>query len=147
MTDRMGFETNRRFVKDFHNRCERVEINGKVCNFRSQLEKHVAGYLELLRLGGHIKDWSFETTTFQFPDDKWLVDFDVRNNDDSFEYFEAKGMFDARSRRKLKLVFKYRPDAKITMVFQNKRDMQKARLSAKYCYRFCLLNELTNGII
>ena len=142
----MGYE-KQGFARTYNNRRETLEIGGQVCNFRSQLEKKVAQYLEVLRVGGHIKSWSFETTTFQFPDDKWLVDFDIRNNDDTFEYYEAKGMFDARARRKLKLVAKYRPDAKITMVFQNKRDMQKARLSRKYAHRFCLLSELTKGIV
>lgn len=147
MAEMMGFEADKRINKKYGNITCYALIGDRSFRFRSKLEHKVAMYLEVIKNGGWIKDWDYEGTTFRFPDDKWLIDFEVRNNDDSFEYIEAKGMFDARSRRKLKLVHKYRPDAKITMVFQNKRDMQKARLSAKYCYRFCLLSELTRGII
>jgi len=147
MAEMMGFEADRRINKKYGNITCYALIGDRSFRFRSKLEHKVAMYLEVIKNGGWIKDWDYEKTTFRFPDDKWLIDFEVRNNDDSFEYIEAKGMFDARSRRKLKLVFKYRPDAKITMVFQNKRGMQKARLSAKYAHRFCLLSELTRGLV
>lgn len=140
MTERMGFEKNKRFAKNFNNRPETVSIGGKECHFRSQGEIKLANYLELLKAGGHIQDWFYEQTTFVFPDDKYIVDFDVRNNDNTFEYYEYKGMFDARARRKLKLLNKYRPEIQLNLVFGNKRDAKKvSRVMASHCKRICVL--------
>jgi len=138
--ERMGFEKNKRFARDYNNRRETCVVGGKECSFRSQLEKQVAQYLELLKVSGHIKDWAHEQTTFRFPDDRYLVDFDVLNPDGSFEYVEAKGQFDSRTRRKLMLIQKYRPEVKLTLVFKNKRDAAKvSRKMASACKRVCVL--------
>lgn len=142
----MGFEKDRRFARDFHNKPEDVCIGGKSFRVRSQGEKKLAQYLELLKVGGHIKEWDFEQTTFIFPDDKYLVDFDVRTNKDEPEYYEYKGMFDARARRKLMLLQKYRPEVKLTLVFGSKRDAKKvSKKMASFCKRVCILT--TKGLI
>jgi hypothetical protein len=144
----MGFETDKRIARDFNSKRMTETVGGKTCNFRSKLEFRVAKYLQLLKDTGHIKDWAFEQTNFVFPDDEYLVDFDVLENDGSFYYIEAKGHPDERARRKLRLLNKYRPEVKIMMVFQNKKDAAKLGLAGrKYCWRVCLLNELTKGII
>jgi hypothetical protein len=142
---KMGYETNKRLIRDYHNRRETVTIGGKTFTVRSQLEKKIALYLDLLKANGHIKDWAFEQTTFRFPDDTYLVDFDVLENDGSFYYLEAKGYFDARSRRKLKLLNKYRPEVRLMLVLQSKSGLKKLGLAKKYCWRVCLLSELTRG--
>jgi hypothetical protein len=142
----MGFETDKSFARDFNNKKVLAVVGGKDCFFRSQLEYKIAKYLELLKQSGHIKDWAFEQTNFIFPDDKYLVDFDVLENDGNFYYIEGKGHPDERCRRKLRLLNKYKPEVKIMMVFQNKRDAAKLGLAKKYCWRVCLLNELTKGI-
>jgi hypothetical protein len=137
--ERMGFEKNKRFAADFNNRPETANIGGKECHFRSQFELHFAQYLEMLKVGRAIKDWAFEQTTFTFPDDKYLVDFDVINPDGTFEYFEVKGHWDARAKRKLKLLNKYRPEVQITLVFQSKRDMGKvSKRLTSYCKRVAI---------
>ena len=72
----------------------------------------------------------------------------VLRPDGTWFHIEAKGHPDARARRKLKLLNKYRPEVEIWMVFQSKRDAAKLGLSGrKYCKRVCLLRELTRDII
>ena len=136
-----------RIRSNFKNVRTRLEIDGKVYNFRSKLEAKVAQYLQVLKLGGHIKDWAYEQTTFHFPDDRYLVDFDIIMPDGSFYYLEAKGYCTAKTKRNLRLLNKYRPEIVIDMVFQNKKDIKKLGLAAKYCRRVSLLRELTKGII
>lgn len=143
----MGFEEHKSLARDFNNKRTTAIIGGKQYFFRSILEFKVAKYLQLLKDTGHIKDWAFEQTTFKFPDDKYLVDFDVLENDGNFYYIEAKGHPDERARRKLRLLNKYKPEVKIMMVFQNARDVKKLGLAKKYCWRVCVLSELTKGII
>lgn len=138
--ERMGFEKNKWIVKDYNNHRESLTIGGKSCDFRSKGEARLANYLQLLKISGHIKDWAFEQTTFVFPDDKYLVDFDVLYPDGRFGYFEYKGYFDARSRKKLKLIMKYYPEAEITMVFGSKSDARRvSRPMANFCKRICIL--------
>ena len=140
----MRFETNRRLAKDFNNQFQTVQYGDKTCKFRSKLEKKVADYLEMLKIGNYIKDWEYESHKFLFPDDKWLVDFTIRNNYDSFEYFEAKGLFDARARRYVKLLAKYRPEVKMTIVFGRKSDTKKMSVSKKYVHAVCYIGK--NGL-
>jgi len=140
-----------RLVKNYNNQRVTAIIGGKTCNFRSKLEYKVAQYLELLkRFGaGSIKDWQYEFMRFKFPDDSWLIDFTVEENDGSFWHIESKGHFGARDRKKLKLLFKYFPQAKVLYVLQNKKDIQKMGLSVKYLWwrKPILLRDLTRGII
>lgn len=144
---KMGFEPNQRLIMDYKNKRVTMDIAGKTYTFRSILESKVAQYLQLLKDSGHIKDWAYEQTTFKFPDDRYLVDFDVINNDGTFYYLEAKGYVTAKTKRNLRLLNKYRPEVVIDMVFQNKHDIKKLGLAKKYCRRVCLLKELTNGMI
>ena len=151
-TERMGFETNKRFVKDYNNRRETVEIGGQVCNFRSQLEKHLAGYLELLRLGGHIKGWRFEQTTFHFNNPilkKYVMDFDVIRNDGTFYYIESKGHMDKHGKDRITVLLNERPEVELWVVFSGKPDKVKFERTkiSKQCKRICLLSELTRGLV
>jgi len=134
-------------MKHNNKRMPNTEVGGKVCDFRSRLEYTVARYLQLLKEGGHMHDWLFENTNFQFPDDRYLIDFDVLENEGSVYYLEAKAYFDARSRRKLTLLDKYRPEVRIMLVMQNKAGIKKLGRAREYCWRVCLLSELTRGIV
>ena len=144
---KMGFEKNRRLAVNYRNkRCTEI-VGGKTCNFRSQLEYRVAKYLEVLKVAKQIKDWHYERTKFKFPDDSYLVDFDVEELDGSVYHIEAKGYITAKTRRNLRLLGKYEPDVILDMVFANKRDMAKLRTGAKYCRRVVWIGDLTRGII
>ena len=120
---KMGFEPNKRLRKENKNQPVTVVIDGELVRFRSKLEYSWANYLEFLKRAGEIKDWFFETHTFRFDNigvEKWLVDFTIRNNDDTFEYHECKGHFEKRDVDKLKCLFAERPEVKITYVFASK---------------------------
>jgi len=133
--------------RNFKNKPQQIVIDGKTYNFRSILESKVAQYLQLLKDSGHIKNWAYEQTRFEFPDDSYLVDFDIINNDGTLYYIEVKGYCTAKTKRNLRLLNKYRPEIVIDMIFQNTKDIKKLGLASKYCRRICLLRELTKGII
>lgn len=153
MTEMMGFETNRRFVKEYNNQWVHTIIGGKEYNFRSKAEHKLARYLQLLKDSGYIKDWRYEQTKFCFPSEQdpvrtWLVDFDVLNNDGSFYYVEYKGHVEPDTKRKLLLLSQYRPEVELDMVFGNKKDMKRLGVRATACCRrVCTLGELTRGIV
>ena len=135
--DRMGFESSKRIHKKYGNITEDVTIGGKSFRVRSQGEKRLAEYLELLKIGGYIKDWAFEQTTFRTTagDPFYIVDFDVLNNDGSFEYYEFKGMFKQSDATKLQLLFECRPEVKLTMVLESRKEA--AKFSRRKVSRFC----------
>jgi hypothetical protein len=142
-TEKMGFEPHRTIQFDFNNKAGWHTVGGREIYFRSLFEWRFAEYLEMLKLGKAIKDWAFEQTTFTFPDDKYLVDFDQLNNDGTFEYYECKGHWDARAKRKIQLLNKYRPEVQITLVFQSKRDMKKvSKKLASMCKRTCVFSKI-----
>jgi hypothetical protein len=152
MTEKMGYEKNKGFAKDFHNKRETVSIGGKLCNFRSKLEHKVAVYLEILKQGKHIKDWAFEQTTFDFQNPilkKYIMDFDVIRPDGSFYYIETKGYMDKHGRDRITVLLTERPEVELWVVFQNKRDKVKfeRRKISRQCKRICLLSELIGGLI
>jgi len=147
MIEKMGFEKNKRIHKKYKNVWVFGTLNGRECHFRSKLEHKLAKYLELLINNGHIKDAFHEDTTFKFPDSSWLVDFSVRNNDDTFEYFECKGFVEADTKRKLNLLGKYRPEVEVTMVISDKKGVDKLGVRAtSCCKRVCTIAEITKGV-
>ena len=143
---KMGFEPHRTIQFDFNNKAGWHTVGRNSYYFRSLFEWHFAEYLEMLFVGKAIKGWEFEQTTFTFPDDKYLVDFDVLNNDGTFEYIECKGHWDARAKRKIQLLNKYRPEVQLTVVFQNRKDMKKvSKKMASMCKRIALFSK-TRGL-
>lgn len=53
---------------DWHNKPETCTIGGKTCNFKSQIERKWANYLQILKDLGAIEDWEYEPKTFQFKE-------------------------------------------------------------------------------
>ena len=148
---KMGFNEPP-LARSFNNNRHTAIVGSKECNFRSNLEHRVAVYLELLKIGGHIKDWAFEQTVFHFDNpilSKYLMDFDVIRPDGTFYYIEAKGMMDKHSRDRITVLLTEKPEVELWVVFQNKRDKVKfeRKKIAKRCKRVCLLSELTRGIV
>lgn len=139
MTEMMGFEKNKRFKKNYNNKPETATVGDKTCRFRSQGEIKLARYFELLKYTGHIKDWAYEQTRFVFPDSSYLVDFDILNNDGTFEYYEYKGHYETDTRKKIILLNKYRPEVKLSLVFAKKADAKKvSRKIASMLNRVCI---------
>lgn len=154
LVERMGFEKNKALVIDHHNEPVTETIGGKSCKFRSLGERRLARYLELLKTSGHIRDWLYEKTTFVFRDEirgakMWLVDFDVLNNDGTFEYYEYKGWLKGIDVTKFRRLAKYRPECKVTLVMSGKsgRDANRLRQIAKYAYRITYASELFRGTV
>lgn len=144
----MGFEKGRKFAKNYNNRPETVTIGGKTYRFRSQGEIRLAHYFEMLKNSGHIKDWAYEQTTFVFPDSKYLVDFDILNNDGTFEYYEYKGHYQNDTRKKIILLNKYRPEVKLSLVFKSRADAKKVSSKMQgLLHRLCIYGGLTKGLI
>ncbi len=134
---RMGFEP-KRLRKEYKNQPVTAYANCKVIKFRSKLEYRWANYLEFLKLAGEIKDWAYESHTFHFDNIgvvSWLIDFTIRNNDDTFEYHECKGHFEKRDVDKLKCLFKERPEVKVTYIFASKPKLSVIKWG--YLNRYC----------
>jgi hypothetical protein len=124
--------TKQKVVRKYGNKPTQAEYGGKVCNFRSQLEADVAKYLEMLKIVKAIKDWHYEQTTFKFDDPgaqsgktRWLIDFDVLENDGSFYYIEVKGLLSGHDRRKLRLLLRERPEVRVMFVFKGSAGVKK----------------------
>lgn len=147
---KMGFEkfTIRR---KFGNKPETCEIGGKTCNFRSQSEKKVAKYLQLLVDSDFYQDWAFEQTMFRFDNpilQNYVMDFDVLRKDGTFFYVEVKGLMDKYSRDRITVLLTERPEVELWVVFTGKKEMAKfmRRKISRLCKRICTVAELTKGI-
>jgi hypothetical protein len=137
-----------RIRKKYGNQLTHATVGGKEYDFRSKAELKLAKFLQLLKEMKYHKDWSYESMNFKFPDSSWLIDFTVRNNDDTFEHYEYKGYVEQNTRKKLQLLNKYFPQAQVTMVFASKKQLKRLGARAiSFCKRVCLLSELTHGII
>lgn len=136
---KMGFE-KQIIRRKYGNIPVNADIGGKTYHFRCKLEYRWAQHLQLLYMTGEIKSWEYETHCFQFEDStlkRYLIDFTVRNNDDSFEYYECKGMVAKYDIDRLRLVYEQYPDTKITIVFASKPKLsaQKRGKLERYCHR------------
>lgn len=142
LKEKMGFEKNKTLVVNHNNTRVTAIIGGKTCKFRSKGEHNLALYFQFLKEQEHIKDWAFEQTTFRFMDEtrgakQFLVDFDILNNDGTFEYYEYKGWLKGSDVTKFRRVAKYRPEAQITLVMsgKSKKDANRIRQISKYAKR------------
>ena len=133
----MGFEKIT-FRRKYGNVPVNAEIGGRTFHFKSKLEYRWGQHLELLKIGKHIKDWFYEFHTFYFENaatPSYTPDFLIRNNDNSFEYHETKGMVEKRTINTVKALFDERPAVKITMVFWRKPKIASVKRTQleRYC--------------
>lgn len=134
--------------KKYGNQIVTDTIGGKTYTYQSKGERKLALYLQLLKDSGYIKDWEHESHKFVFSDTSWLIDFTVRNNDDSFEYYEFKGHVEPRTKKLIRLVSEHYPQAKITMVMKDGRGKHKLGVRARSrVYRVCTMKELRNKFL
>lgn len=145
--EHMGFNEPR-LRKKYGNHVHNAVVGGKDCKFDSDGEHKLADYLQLLKEQGYIKDWERESHSFILMDTSWKIDFTIRNNDDSFEYYEYKGAVEPRTRKLINQTMEFHPQAQITMVMANKKGIEKLGVRARSkCKRVCLLKDLTKGIV
>lgn len=95
--------------------------DGKRYYIKSKWEYKYGLYLEYLKKIKYIKDWQYEPDTFWFDKIKrgvrsYKPDFKIFNNDDSIEYVEVKGYWDAKSLTKIKRMKIYHPEVKLCKV-------------------------------
>ena len=147
--ERLGFEKRKSFTVNHNNTRVTATIGGKLCKFRSKLEHNYAVYLQFLKEQGQIKDWNFEQMNFIFKDEikgakSYLVDFDVLNNDGTFEHHETKGWLKGVDVTKFRRVAKYWPEAKMILIMSGKssKDANRLRMMAKYTERIVYASEL-----
>jgi hypothetical protein len=152
----MGFEKDKRIEQKWGNNPHKAIVGGKECSFDSDGEERLARYLELLKTSGHIKDWNYEQTTFWFKNVKtapvvWKVDFDILNNDGTFEYYEYKGAIKGRDVSKFRRVAEHYPLAKVTLVLAQKSNkpetLKRIGFIAKYAHRITYAADLFRGAI
>ena len=91
--------------------------------FRSGWEMKYAAFLETLKKGKGIKDWTYEEDTFWFEEIKrgvrsYTPDFKIYFSDGKHEYHEVKGWMDDKSKTKLKRMKKYHPKETVTVIDQ-----------------------------
>lgn len=148
----MGFETNKRITRNYNNKQTVIHYGSKVCHFRSKLEARVGDYLEMLKMGRHIKDWAYEQTTFTFKNiilKHYIMDFDILRNDGTFFYIEAKGMMDKHGRDRIIVLLDERPEVELWVVFSGIKDKMKFMRTkiSRQCKRVCTISELTKGMV
>lgn len=105
--------------------------DGKRYYFRSGWEMKYAAFLESLKKGKAIRDWTYEEDTFWFEKIKrgvrsYTPDFKIYYNDGTYNYHEVKGWMDDKSKTKLKRMRIYYPNE--TVVVIDKSGMKSAGL-------------------
>ena len=141
MIEKIGFEKHKMLRRKYGNVPVTAVLDNVTVKFKSKLEYRWAQYLDFLKRSGEIKNFYYEWHTFRFDDvyklKEWTPDFLVRNNDNSFEYFETKGMLSGFDIKKCKALFDERPKVKLTMVFwaNPKISVQKRGQLERYCCR------------
>lgn len=103
----------------------RRTIGDKDYFYKSAWEANVARILEKMKQAGEIKEWLYEDKIFWFETIRrgvrsYVPDFKVIGFDDTHEWWEVKGYWDARSLTKMKRMAKYYPKEKMVIVDSKK---------------------------
>lgn len=143
----MGFEKDKCFRPKYGNEPVEAIVDGQRIQFRSKLEYRWGQYLDFLKSVGEIKDWFFEFHKFEFhnrekPPYEYTPDFLVRRNDNTFEYYETKGLLLKYDLTKYKLLFDERPYVELTIVFwrRPKLSVQKVNKLNRYLQKRIIWN-------
>ena len=96
-------------------------IDGRRIFFRSAWEYRFSCHLQRQKELGVIKEWEHEPKTFWFDAIRrgctsYKPDFLVHHNDETQEWVEVKGYYDAKSLTKIKRFRKYFPGEKLRLV-------------------------------
>lgn len=145
MTEKMGFETNRRIVKVYNNQRVTATIAGQLCHFRSKFEYAWAKYQQFLQDTNEIMDWFYEPEVFYFENEttapvQYTPDFQIIGKKGDIYYQECKGYHDGQTNKKLQRMAKHHPDIVMELVLQSipknlSKGANRRRVAAKYCRR------------
>ncbi|KKL71483.1 hypothetical protein LCGC14_2094480 [marine sediment metagenome] len=142
--EKLGFEKNKRLVRDFNNVPTQIWLGGGHYSFKSKFEAKWAKYLQLLKDSGEIIEWYYEPHTFYFPNEKtapvqYTPDFLVIENDDTEIYQETKGYHDGPTNSKLRRFARHYPDEIIELVLMRMpkkgKSANRIRVANKYVRR------------
>ncbi len=120
-------------------------IGGKRHYFKSRLERVYAAYLEILKMGGEVKDWQYEPRRFRFygadipkgmkgkqvGSRVYTPDFMTIEKDGSVVWHECKGHLDNRDFAKLRAFSVYYPGEKLVYIIRTMPKGLTARSRAK----------------
>ena len=148
--EKMGFEKNRRFTVDWHNKPE-VKYG---CKFKSQAERKWADYLQAILELGAIVDWKYEPKRFDcgmsYNKHRFYTpDFLVREIQNRYEYevyHEVKVRLTQKDVSRFRWLKKAHPNILIILVLPYcSRNANQARLrmnAHKYVERIVYANPL-----
>lgn len=113
-------------------------VGGKEITFRSLFEYRYCVYLQVLKEGGEIQEWWYESPdwlfTFQYGrlnnTKQYLPDFAVLHNDGSYEIAECKGYFPSIDYTKIKAFVDHYEEQLVsfTLVFARPPSKTKGQL-------------------
>jgi hypothetical protein len=147
LVEKMGFETNRRLVREFKNQPVTEVFPGGPVKFRSKLEARWARYLEdVLKPTGEILWWGYECVELHFEGVttgpvQYTPDFVVVTKDLDVIVYECKGWLEGRDTSKLKRLSQQLPHVKIVLVM-DKKDYHKGRVN-----RYAAAEKYTERIV
>ena len=144
MTERMGFEKDRRIMQDHKNTWHGITLCDTRYHVRSGLERDWAAYLQFLWESGEILLAEYEPHTFTFAGEvggatKYTPDFRITTHQEQY-WQECKGHHDGPTNTKLKRMAKHYPDEIIELVLQRipkngKDPSSRRKTAARYTRR------------
>ena len=157
---RMGFERTA-IRREFKSHKHTVCIGEKTFSVDSDLEDRYAGFLEMLKRGGAIRDWFRPAGTFTFAGavkgaTVYTPDFRVIEKDGTVVYHELKGYIQSSDITKFRRLQEFYPGIVVDLYMQsipgpkakNFQRVQKLLASArKYCRRVVTVKAATGGLV
>ena len=130
--ERMGFEKNKRLIRDFKNQPE--EKYGY--KFKSKFERRYADYLAFLVNQGQIGGWEYESEAKIFTGEtygviKYIPDFKVwLPGGGGIEFHEIKGWAEGKDVTKMRRMQKHYPETPMVFVMMNPDKKRAKRYAA-----------------
>lgn len=142
---------------NWHNKPERCIIGGKDYQYKSQIERKWATYLQILKDLGAIIDWEYEPTQFEFNERYrhrrvYTLDFRVKEQGGYGKiltaYHEVKTSLRQTDIRRFKYMNADYPDVRMVLILpycsRNSNQARLRGLALKYCERILYANPLFN---
>jgi hypothetical protein len=157
---RMGFGKTA-VRREFKSHKGTVCVGGKVFSKDSDLEERYAGFLEMLKVSGSIRDWFRPAGTFTFAGavrgaTVYTPDFRVIERDGTTVYHELKGYIQSSDITKFRRLQEFYPGTAVDLFMQsipgpkakNFQRVQKLLAAArKYCRRVVTVRAATGGLV
>jgi len=135
---------------EWRNKPEKCTIGGKTCEFKSQIERKWALYLQYLHDLGAIDGWEYEPKTFHFKErygmkHQYTPDFIVAE-DGEIIYHEVKTSLRQKDISRFRRLVMDFPETKMVLILPNDAKNMKQKLlkqqALKYIERIAYCNPL-----